>query len=349
MPLFRLFGYSVSPQRTESDEAFSAPEGGAITVERALRDALDDALAKAEREDSTHVKLRVALDGSRASELRDNVMDFLFAAQANAAEPHALALATRLSLSMDHRSDPCLFLVAGYRDSASAAARGVALWVFPREGAFRFRSRQHQIEIIEDSFSRTSHLRKLALMKGSRVRGQFHEADVLDYQARGRPGQIADFWIDSFLEADPAILDDVGTRYLADIIAGTSAELTDVADVDQLQAAVFALRNAPVVGRDIIGVGREFLDGEARRVFEERAAALLPNADARQTVFRINRAEFGRRLQLRTFRLAEGTRVLAPISTVGPNGTVRVTRRDRNGEDVEMLVVEDVVLEDKIR
>jgi hypothetical protein len=347
MNLFRLFAYAVHPQRTADPADFAPPEGGQIAVNAELASVLEDALNKAAAEHPTRVNLRVTLDGARASELRDGVIGFVFADSNPGASSHAQALADRLSRSMDMRSPSCLFLVAGYRVNARSPQRQVALWVFPRDASFRFESRQHRIDIIEDSFSRTSRQRKLALMKGRNVRGQFHVADVLDFQARGRPGQIAEFWIENFLEADPAMKDDAGTRYLADIFAATTRRLTDPADIDQVQAAVIALRYAPPARRSINAIGEEFLDGAAKRAFDEQAQAALPSVDARRTVFGLERDLFAERLKFRAFRLGAGTRVIAPIGTMGD--TVGVQRRESVNGAVEVLTVEDVIVDDKIQ
>jgi hypothetical protein len=347
MSLFRLFAYAVRPQRTDDPAAFEPPEGSHISVNATLSAALDDALAQADGK-QTRVNLRVALDGSRASELRESVMDFVFAESNPGAAPAARVLADRLSRSMDHRSSPsCLFLIAGYRTDARAAQRQVALWVFPRDAAFRFESGRHRIDIIEDSFSRTSMQRKLALFKGRNVRGQFHVADVLDFQARGRPGRIAEFWIENFLEADAAMSDDAGTRFLADIFASASAKLTNATDIDQVQAAVMALRHAPATRRSIESIGNEFLDNAARTAFNEQAAALLPDVGARRTAFQLDRERFGAQLNFRAFRLSEGTRVVTPIGTIG--NTVSIETRPGADGNVDVLTVEDVIVDDKIR
>jgi hypothetical protein len=122
-----------------------------------------------------------------------------FAARGAHAEAAAAELAARLSQAMENRSPACLFLAAGYRDSAAAPVREVTLWIFPRDDAFRFRSRAHAIELLSDVFSRTSRLRKLALFDGRNLRTDFLEADVLDFQAGGIGG-VAEFWIERFLE-----------------------------------------------------------------------------------------------------------------------------------------------------
>lgn len=130
MPLFRLFGYSVEPQRTVADEDSSAPAGGSVAVSAELRQALDAALgaAHAERR-STRVSLRVDPDPAvRTRAVRDAVMRLGFAARTAQVEAVATELAARLSRAMDNRSPawplPCCRLS---RVRRGAGARGCPL------------------------------------------------------------------------------------------------------------------------------------------------------------------------------------------------------------------------------
>src|SRR5690349_21762821 len=129
MALFRLYAYSVEPQRTVSEADFVAPAGGAVATGAALRSALDAALGTARAERPTSVSLRVDPDPKvRTSPIRDAVMQVAFAVRTESAEAAAEGLAERLSRAMDNRSPACLFLAAAYRESAATPSREVALW-----------------------------------------------------------------------------------------------------------------------------------------------------------------------------------------------------------------------------
>jgi hypothetical protein len=348
--LFRLFGYAVHPQRTTPDEELTAPTGGRIDVVATVSSLLDEALARAQREQPTRVKLRVRPDGSRSSLVRDAVIEFAFASSANVAEPAAERLAEKLSRSMDLRSFSGLFLVAGYRTNARDRARQVALWVFPRDDVLRFESQRHRIEVVQDVFSRTSQQRKLALLKGRNARGQFHQADVLDFQARGRVGDLAAFWVEEFLEADPLLTDIAGTRFLADVFVRTSAKLEDPDELDRVHAAVVGLRHGPVLERSIDQLANSTLEGEAREVFIREAAARLPNPDVRRTRFRLERDTFAETLGFRMFRTRTGARVVAPIEEAGRTWELEERPADAAGDQTEQVLrLEDVVISDKLR
>ena len=112
-------------------------------------------------------------------------MELAFALRTERAEVGAVDLAARLSSAMDNRSPACLFLAAAYRDNASALSREVALWIFPRDDAFRFRSQAQAIDLLSDVFRRTSRLRKLARFSGRNLRTDFLDADRQGSQCEG--------------------------------------------------------------------------------------------------------------------------------------------------------------------
>jgi hypothetical protein len=347
MPLFRLYGYAVEPQRMVAEEDFAPPEGGVIAISAELRAALDAALASARGESrTTRVSLRVdPTPGVRTSELREAVMRLVFGGRTAQAEEVARELAARLSRSMDNRSPACLFLTAGYRESARARSREVALWIFPRDDAFRFRSQAHAIELLSDVFSRTSRLRKLALFSGRKLRTDFLEADVLDFQAGGIAG-VANFWIEHFLEAGLSITPDSGTRILADAFRqAAQADLT-YQQREQLQAALMAVRNRPARRFSLQQVADEFLDPGVADSF----IAAAPNVETAQSLFRLNRDLFDRTVNYRVFRLDTGVWVSAPLEEIGQSVQVRAERpRAADGGTGERLRVEGTVVQDQLR
>lgn len=346
MPLFRLYGYSVEPQRTVADAAFVAPVGGPVTVGAALRTALESALSAARAERPTRVSLRVDPDPHvRTSEVRDAVIEVAFAARTERAEAAATQLAERLSKAMDHRSPSCLFLAAAYRENTSAPSREVALWIFPRDDAFRFRSHAHAIELLSDVFSRTSRLRKLALFVGRNLRTDFLDADVLDFQAGGIGG-VAEFWIERFLEAGLSITPDVGSRMLADAFRQAAQADLSYAQREQLQAALLAVRNRPPQRSSLERIAGEFLSREVAAPF----LAAAPNAESARSMFQLNRDVFDRTVNYRVFRLDTGVWVSSPLEEIGQS--VTVTRARGEAAEVagpgERVRVEGTVVEDKL-
>lgn len=348
MSLFRLHGYAVEPQRTVDEADFVAPDGGGIEISAELRRALDGALAAAAAERrKTRVSLRVdPTPGVRTSAVRDATMRLAFAVRTDQAQVAALELARRLSRAMDNRSPACLFLAASYRDSASSATREVALWIFPRDDAFRFRSRAHAIDLLSDVFSRTSRLRKLAMFRGRDLRTDFLDADVLDFQAGGIGG-VAEFWIERFLEAGLTITPDAGTRILADAFRQAAQADLDYEQREQLQATLMAVRNMPARRFSLQQVADEFLAPEVAAPF----LAAAPNPESARSLFRLNRELFDRTVNYRVFRLDSGVWVSAPLEEIGESVVIEpepVAEAETAGAPGERLRVEGTVVQDKL-
>lgn len=277
-------------------------------------------------------------------------MTFAFAGRHDQAALPAEQLAEKLSRSMDRRSFSGLFLAAAYRTRPTDDAREVALWVFPEDEVIQFETQQNRIAVVRNAFSRTSQQRKLALLRGRNVRGQFHTADVLDFQSRGRVGALAAFWMDEFLEADALLSDIAGTRFLADVFVDASAKLKEPSDLDQIQAAVIALRHGPVQTRSVDEVANELLEGDARDEFVQAAQKRLPNSDARRTRFRLNREEFAATVGYRMFRTRSGAQVIAPLEHIGDTWSVEERPAMAENDQAELVLrLEDVVVKDKLR
>lgn len=347
MRLFRLFAYPVEPQRTAVPEEFIDPVGSRIDWTTELEGALSTALAAARRMTTVDLRLDTA-PGRRTSDVRDGVMAFAFEFRNETAEQAALGLARRLSMSMDERSKPCLFLAAAYRESASARRRRVALWIFPRDEAFRFH--QMTIELLNDIFSRSSRLRKLALFEGNQIRSHFTSARVLDFQAGGID-EVARFWIDRFLDAQLSISDEAGTRLLAQTISRVSETELTSDQREQLQAAAIAVRTMPRNRWSLEQFASQMLSGELRTSFLAEA----PNDESRRSIFGFERQIFEDSLRTRIFRLDGGVTVYSPLEEVGNTVQVvhargEVTAATAPGANArgERLRVEGTVVSDRM-
>jgi hypothetical protein len=346
MPLFRLFAYAVSPQRTTADDRFVPPTGGPIDASAQLRATLDGALSNAHSERGmTPVTMQVdPAPDVRSSPVRDAVMGLAFERFSTEAERQAFELAVRLSRAMDHRSPACLFLAATYRNSSAAPGREVALWIFPQDDAFRLQSQARTIELLTDVFSKSSRLRKLALFNGRKLRTDFLEASVLDFQAGG-PGGVAEFWIERFLEASLTVTPEVGTRMLADAFRQAATSDLSFEQREQLQAAIMAVRSQPGRRLSLQQVATQFLAPAVAKPF----LASAPNEESARSLFRPNRELLDRTLNFRVFELKSGVWVSAPLGQIGDSVLLEPTPGERaEGAPGEHLRVEGDVVQDKL-
>jgi hypothetical protein len=296
----------------------------------------------------TRVALHVdTRPSSRTSPVRDNVMSVAFSARTTQAQAAAEALATKVSLAMDLRSEPSLFLVAAYRENASHPDRQVALWVFPRGEGFRFDPRRHRIQPVGDYFDRKSTWRKLAFFTGKDVRTHFLEADVLDMQASATRN-VADLWSERFLEAGLAITKEGGTRMLAQVFSKTSMLDLPITGREQLNAAVMALRQTPQQRWSVRAVADQFLDA----AIGDQFIAQAPNYESSQSLFALDKDLFGRTLNFRVFKLEGDIYVSSPLEQIGDGKIVMVESVDSpDGRETtgEQLRVKGAIVEDRLR
>jgi hypothetical protein len=333
MELFRLHAYAVAPRRTDSDSP--APSGGAVTISAALRSILEESVAAARFQLRTQVDFEMPGSG-RSNEVRDHIMAFAFR-DGGAVKSAALGLATRLADAMDMRSGSCLLILAGMREGNR---RRVTLWAFPRDQAFRLRSRDNgaTIQILTDVFSQTSKLRKAAMFEGRDLRNEFLQGRALDFQANQLSHEVADFWINRFLQCALSLRDDAGTRMLAMTVRKAVDACDTVSEKEQILTAVMAIRTSPQRRWSINSFADTYLSGEAR----DRFLAAAPNAESRPSMFNFRREEFEAFLAFRVYALESGVLVSSPLREIGHS--VQVT-----GTDDRQLSCEGRIVDEKVR
>lgn len=347
MELTRLFGYAIEPQRKVPDDLFNEPLGGKLAVGESLRIALDNSLRTAEKSNKmSEVVLRVDEDPDhdRTCPVRDAVLKVTFG---DDEDPSAGAvwLACQLSRAMDQRSKECLLLVAAYEEEGKSKRR-MAAWIFPQDEAFRFTSGEdgNDIELLTEIFSRTSAYRKMAVFEGRKLATSFISAQVLDFQF-GRKDDVADFWIERFLEARLSITPAAGTKLLADALKRASDADISPTENEQVHNAALAIRTMPQTHWSLDEFADTFLAGKAREVF----LATPPNATARISSFELDRPALERSLAYRNFKLPNNVWVSAPIEEVGDDKLVRLERADDAHDGTgEKISIEAEVVQDRL-
>jgi hypothetical protein len=345
--LKRLFGYEIEPQRTVPDDLFNEPLGGELAVGESLRIALDNSLKAAEKSKKmSEVVLRVDEDPEheRTCPARDAVLKVTFDEDEEAAAAAAW-LASQLSHAMDQRSKECLLLIAAYWEDGKPKRR-MAAWIFPQDEAFRFTPGEdgNDIELLTEVFSRTSAYRKMAVFEGKKLATNFIIAQVLDFQF-GRKDDVADFWIENFLEARLSITPAAGTKLLADALKRASDADISPAENEQVHNAALTIRTMPQTHWSLDEVADTFLSGKAREVF----LATPPNATARISSFQLDRPALERGLSYRNFKLPNNVWVSAPIEEVGDDKLVRLERTDDDTDGTgEKISIEAEVVQDRL-
>lgn len=332
MELFRLHAYAVSPQK--GAEEVSDPEGGAVAINEELRRVIGENLTSARFDSRTLVDFQVD-PNTRTNEVRDLVLSYTFGEPATA-KAAALALAKRLSMAMDLRSTPCLFIPAALRHDEG---RTVTLWTFPRDEAFRFYRRRSgpSIQVLTDVFSQTSRLRKAAHFRGRNLRNHFLSGRALDFQANYASRDVADFWIGRFLDCRLGLAGEAGTRLLARTVRKAYGECGDPVDREELYTAMMAMRRSPQKRLSLQDFADRYLDKDGAAYGAFKAA--VPNQESLHAVFDFQTEVFDTALQFRVFQLHTGVFVSSPLAEIGES--VRVTEGRQKQLSCEGAIVDE--------
>lgn len=316
MELFRLAAYAVDPERNV--EQRTEPEGGMLEINEALRRAMDEVPGRVRADEWTDVDFEVD-EETRTCHARDLILQFLFHHDDDAMAA-SRGLALRLAAAMDRRSHPFLLLEAGY---AEGDRRKAGLWAFPRDEAFRFRGgRIPAIELLADVFSRTSRLRKGAEFAGRNLRTDLLSGRVLDLQAGPNVTNVANYWVERFLECTLGLTPEIGTTVMAQALR----DAYDAADPDQqaqLHTAAIAVRHGPARDLSLQDFGEQYLTEELRElVLRSSSEPQLSHAR-----FRFRPETFDRYVTTHVYRLDNGVIVSAPLNEVGDSVVIDEQRQ----------------------
>ncbi len=333
MNLTRLHAYTVEPSRTSQIPTNAI--GGSVRITDELRDVLDKNITTARFDHRTIVDFQTD-PATRTNETRDAVISYGFD-DSQMADQSASLLANRLSVAMDLRSHPALFVVAAFEDDSS---RSIILWTFPRDAAFQFHTEQAgaSIDILTDIFSQTSNLRKAARFNGRRLRNGFLSGSVLDFQVNQKSKLVADFWISRFLQCTLSLHADAGTKLVARAFRNAIDVCQNTNDQEALIGAILALHHTQRRRWSPQQIADEFLDGRAKTEF----LGAIPNPQTQTTAFDFLTDTFDRVLRYRIFRLRTGVFVSSPLEEVGKSVKIQ-------GERERRLSCEGVIVEEKVR
>ncbi|WP_254508987.1 hypothetical protein [Anatilimnocola floriformis] len=335
MELVRIHAYEVIPQRLAKTP--TPPRGGAINADKDFEAILNDYFQKSKLDARPMVNLRKASKGSGSThELRDHALAYCFSS-APAAKSAAVAIATRLGDSMDDRSDSTLLMLAAYKDDP---VRRLVMWAFPKEEPFQFSSSQERarIKVLKNAFSRSSSFKKGALLQGPNTNAAFWTGRVIDKQGESGPGTAADYWVSLFLDSVPSLNGTAGTRVLAKCLRSTFDSLADKSARDQLTHAIVAVRASTRKQWSLNMFANEYLTDKTKTAFLAHAPA-----EARRSVFTLNKDEFTEKLQYMVYTTQDNVVIAAPFATI--NQSVKI--QDKAAQ--RQIKYQGVVVGEKLR
>ncbi len=235
--------YPVEPQRTVMLEDFVDPVGVRIDWTAELEGALAAALAAARQMTSVDPPPRHHPDAARALSATASWRSRSSLEMRPRKQSALLALARRLSMSMDEPVEAVSLPGSSYRENASTPRRRVALWIFPRT--------RRSASTKDDRVAQRHLQPEFPAAKARPVRRQPDSHPLLrprvsDFQAAG-VDEVARFWIDRFLDASAQHQRRGRNANHARTTITRESPRLDLtsAQREQLQAAAIAVRTMP--------------------------------------------------------------------------------------------------------
>jgi len=255
----------------------------------------------------------------------------------------SLQLAIRLaSVTRSISGVGLLVFLLGRKDKDSR----LVIWKFPQEETIQARSGESKIIIqrIEDAFSTESTYVKAAILEDDDPKNKFWTGRLEDRQSKDRAREVADYWIDGFLDSRPEITGPYGTKLLCKAIRKAIQKSDDPDHIVQLVSSLISLRELD--GR--IMSFREFLDqtlpGDAGKI----AIDSFEYPNLLDESFRVSMEHIGKVAGSRKLTLASGVIVIGPLS--GFDDVITIEQLDHEGKKritIEGKIIKQTVLAGK--
>lgn len=306
MKLFRVHAFAVKPRRTS--DIRDQMVGGPIKISNEISSLIDENIEESDFLNQSEIAFNFS-GPERSNSTRDLVISYGYddEEKSNLA---AQLLAQKLSLAMDKRSKPTLFLLASKSDGD---IRKITLWTFPSDTAFKLEMINNipTLYILSEVFSQSSLLRKAVLYQGNKlIRSDFTTGFVLDNQATG---YVSNYWMRIFLESDFFLKEIMGTRVLATALKDTFNTLSDQYEKDKVFSSIISTQHLPREIWSFLDFANEMLDGKARDEFLKQIA----NKNCMNEKFSINKQEFKSLIGKKIYYLESGVSVISPLDEIG--------------------------------
>lgn len=313
-------GYIVEPARLD-------PAAGP-RAEGSEFEAPDALVHRVERLFAEEIKSRIRVHFA-ASRQQNDVRDLVLRLARRRDAAAALELARRLSAAMDRRSARSLLLVLV--EALEKDEIAVHVLKFPHDESLGADLRDGKlfVRVLDRAFTAESaHFKAATFSDDPRAKTAYWKGVVEDRQAKLAGGQVSDYWIKGFLNAELVVTKEQGTDALADALkalfaTATAKDATALGNAAQLLPQLAGRR---VSFRD---VANNYVPAELRQAFLKRVESEY--AFEPDTVFELDGDRFETRFGFRVLMLENRVSVSAPAANFGQ--LVRVTPR---GEEVDV-------------
>ena len=301
-----------------------------LRLEQQFRRGLTSAIDKAKGRHFSAVVLR--MDDQREHPVRELLLKLAFG-QTRTPLTAMTDLAARLSTCTDKRTGPSL-MVSTLEERGET--RRVSMYVFPQEETYTLKRAEDASEAFLEllhTFVLQSRLQKVARFEGKNIKSHFISGEVADLQIGTGPRTAADYWVDSFLDAEFSLNEYKGTTLVA---AGLKAAFDkgDPAEKQQVMEAAIALMADNRRAWSLHKIAASLIPEASRGIF----CSVANNEETLTNSFMLSKDLLKARINYRVFQLENGIWVSAPFAEIGHG--VKIEARGKKRTLIASGVVE---------
>ncbi len=337
--IIRLFAFQVTPKQVDNFR------GGSIILRKEITDTLKQAYVKEHIAQGSLVVFKVQTSPTQHRQhlIRDSIMELAFSGKAKERSDAALAIAATFGASMDDRSPGENLLLLSVHRTNSAKNLRVVLWTFPQEEVFKLDATKKGNLLLQDAFVPKSNFRKMASFEGGRTPAGFTKGRVLDPQSGSRSEDIAQFWLEKFLNARLEISTQQGISLLSRALSDTYNKSKTIEEKGKVLRAIVGLGSYNGARLSVKSVGDDFLEPAQRKILE----AQVPDEETHMADFLFDKDLFAREFPNEIFELEGGVVVSAPLVALQNGATLTISEPSEDGH--QMLTLTGRISSTKLR
>lgn len=319
-----LFAFQVTPKQADN---FS---GGSITLRKEITETLRRAYVDEHIAQGSLILFKVQTSPTqhRQHVIRDSIMKLAFSQKAKERTDAALAIAAQFGASMDNRSPNENLLLLSVHRTNVAKSRRVVLWTFPQEEVFKLDATKKGNLLLQDAFVPKSNFRKMAAFEGGNTPVSFLKGRVLDPQSGARSEDIAQFWLEKFLNARLEISTQQGINLLSRALSDTYNKSKTIEEKAKVLRAIVALGAYNESRVSIRSVGDDFLEPVQRKILKSQ----VPDDETHVADFLFDKDLFASQFPNEIFELEGGVVVSAPLATLENRAILTISEPNEDGQ-----------------
>jgi hypothetical protein len=302
MSIQRIQSYLVEPGK--GLEKPRRPNGVEIRLVGALFNMLTDIYNKSDKECSIPICFLPTKSGAQENEMRSLLIKFC----ASPEQANGLPIAERLGRHTTHRSKlGLLFLIIGHEKGETK----LLISRFPAEKGIiaDVESSELRVEYIEKVFMKSAMLYKAALYQAPLPKAGFWSGYATDKQINSANYDIAQYWIQHFLQSEYKTTSKAGSKRIALAIRKASQSSDKLSVKRELSELSNYLIRAGSIN---LSLNQVFSDLRISGITQKSVLENLTSSSLADEVFQFDSAEFHRHNPFKSIELNSGGILTAP-------------------------------------